>query len=253
MKTLFMLWQLECLKLKRTLALALTFIAPATVVVLNFLVFSQQGERIVGDGVDPWIFFFQQVMVLWSLLMMPLFVTLETALLAGLEHQEGHWGQILAQPVPRWMIYAAKGIAAWTLFAVSLLSLFLLTLGATSLLSILKPAIPFGDFPVPWIRVLYFLGLSFLSAGLVISIHQWIALRSRGFVLPLGVGMVMTVAGMLIMNSEWRVYYPWAMPGIVANGFMMGSVSWSSVAVGAIGGLLLGALAVLDLSRRDVT
>ncbi len=252
MTQILMLLRLEGIKLKGTLALALAFVSPATVVVLNTLVFLQRDPSFMKPGTDAWLFFCQQVLVLWSLLMMPLFVTLETALLAGLENQEGHWRQILCQPVARWKIFAAKGLAAWCLFFVSLLALYAMTMIAGFLLMKLRPAMAFHDFAVPWLRVPAYLGLSLLSAGLIIGIHQWLALRSRNFVLPLGFGMIMTVAGMLIINSSWRVYYPWAMPGIVMNGFISGIVETPSVWAGLIGGCLFGALAVFDLSRREV-
>jgi hypothetical protein len=45
---------------------------------------------------------------LWATLMMPLFITIETALIAGLEHSENQWKNLLAFPIPRWTIYIAN-------------------------------------------------------------------------------------------------------------------------------------------------
>ncbi len=249
--SLFKLVGLECMKLKRTLALVLTFVAPATVVLLEFLMISQRGEHLIGEGINPWVVFFQQNMVFWSLLMMPLFVTLETALLAGLEEQEGHWQHLLVQPVARWRICAAKSLTAGGLFALSLLMLFGLMIAFGGLLGIVRPDLAFASSPIPWSSALGFLGLSLLAAWLLIALHQWVALRWRGFVLPLGFGMVMTVAGMLIMNSEWRNFYPWAMPGVVVNGFIEGTIDWRSVAFGAFGGMIVSVLSIADLARGE--
>lgn len=101
-------------------------------------------------------------------------------------------------------------------------------------------------------RCHFYLCLSFVSTWFIIAVHQWAAFRFPGFVLPLSFGIVMTVAGFIIMNSAWRVYYPWAMPGIIVNGFMKGEVAWSSVWTGLLGGMIVTAVSVVDLARRDV-
>jgi len=34
-------------------------------------------------------------------------------------------------------------------------------------------------------------------------------------------GIVATIGGLVLVNSEWTAAYPWAMPGLIANGFIM--------------------------------
>ena len=93
----------ESLKLRGTLALWMCLIAPATVVALYVLQvsFSEFGMRTGGDPAKAWFAFSQSILVLWLLLMLPLFITLQSALLAGLEHGERQWKHLLALPVPR--------------------------------------------------------------------------------------------------------------------------------------------------------
>ena len=55
-----------------------------------------------------WVFYTQQTLVIWSLLMLPLFVTLETALVAQWEHHSQQWKHLFALPVSRGALYAAK-------------------------------------------------------------------------------------------------------------------------------------------------
>lgn len=71
----------ELLKLKRTFALWMTLIAPALVVALEFLVMFKQGYRLAKSP-DLWPVFNANVSAIWAVLMLPLFVTLEAALLA---------------------------------------------------------------------------------------------------------------------------------------------------------------------------
>src|SRR5687768_8102979 len=90
----------EALKLRGTLALWMCLIAPATVVALYVLqmTFMDYGKRPALPPADAWMMFAQSVLVLWALLMLPLFVTLESALLAGLEHANQQWKHLLALP-----------------------------------------------------------------------------------------------------------------------------------------------------------
>ena len=83
----------EALKLKRTLALRLAIWMPLLMVALQFLMAWQNGVRPMFDQETPWMRLMQQTLVFWSLLVLPLFVTLETALLAGMEHgDQGYQG-----------------------------------------------------------------------------------------------------------------------------------------------------------------
>ena len=59
------------------------------------------------DPAAAWLMFARASSVLWVFLMLPLFVTLESALLAGLEHGERQWKHLLALPA------AAGGRTTW--------------------------------------------------------------------------------------------------------------------------------------------
>ena len=88
MKALYRALVAEMLKMKRTLALWLAIIAPLLVVGLNMAMGYERREFYQSQqlGAQIWFDFGVQTMVLWGLLMMPLFVTLETALVATWEH-----------------------------------------------------------------------------------------------------------------------------------------------------------------------
>src|SRR5574340_188865 len=101
----------ELLKLKRTLALWLAFALPAVIVFLFFLNYFQRGEFLIREDADSWKWLAQNVLILWSMLFLPLFTALETALLSGLEHSEKNWKHLFALPIPRWTIYTAKLLA----------------------------------------------------------------------------------------------------------------------------------------------
>src|ERR1035438_7985206 len=104
----------ELLKMKRTIALKMVVIAPAVVVVLILFMASQSPFTTVNrHGIkNEWTELAALILRFWAVLMLPLYIALETALLAGLDHEGNQWKSLLARPVPRWTLYVAKLIVA---------------------------------------------------------------------------------------------------------------------------------------------
>lgn len=238
----------ETLKLKRTLALWLAFIAPVLVIVLQGMVVLRSGFTIEAD-VDPWGWFTQSTTALWGILMLPLFVTLQTALLANLEHGEKTWKLLYAMPVPRWAIYTAKLILNLGVIGISTLMLWLGQMGGGLLLGTIKPGLHFSDWPVPWLDMLFQAIATYLAVWLIIAIHTWISLRWHSFALASGIGIAATIISFVAVNSEWAPYFPWTQ---VVN--IIGDTPNIplAIAIGVIGCLVVGTVGGWDVTRRDV-
>lgn len=201
----------ECQKLKRTLALAMAFVAPFVVIVLYTLIGHFGAGQIVIAHRNYWGDMTSNSVLLWSLLMMPLFITLETSLLAGLEHADKNWKNLLALPAPRWTIYASK--LAVTIGIVWLAHLVLIAgigLGG-QLLAWLHPALmPMGT---PMRQLVVPMGKVSLAALLAITIQHWISLKWQSFTAALGFGMCAMVVGFVAANSrDYGAFVPWSMP-----------------------------------------
>ena len=98
----------EVLKMKGTVALKMVILAPALVFLLMLVAFSQ----VPPSTHNLWMTFAQSTLNMWALLVMPLYITIQTALIAGLDHSDNHWKSLFARPVPRWTLYVAKlGVA----------------------------------------------------------------------------------------------------------------------------------------------
>ncbi len=141
----------EILKLNRTLALAMIFVAPLAVNFLAWLVIMRTDIK----NPEPWKSLANNTLFVWGILMMPLFTTLETALISGLDHGASAWKHLYALPIPRWTIYAAKQIIAMVLIGASMCVMCIgiwLTGTVTRTLG-LKPNLDFGT-PFPWSTVL---------------------------------------------------------------------------------------------------
>lgn len=242
----------EMLKTKRTLALRLAFIAPLLVVLLEFLIVWQQGAKAGRSRLGMWVSLMQNSLVLWNLLMVPLFVTLQTALLAALEHSNKNWKHLFALPVSRQAIYGAKQVVALALIGISTPVLWLAVIVAGLVLRFLRPGIGF-EAPIPAWRILQFALLSYVCSWLIIAIHTWVAMRSPSFVVAMGVGVAVTVVAVIVLQSEYNIYYPWTLSAVVTRGVIVdGQLNYLALGFGALGGIGLAVLGSWEFARRDV-
>jgi len=242
----------ERLKLRGTLAAWTCVIAPATVVLLYVLqlAVSRVPANFVASPAKSWLMYSQSVLALWLFLMLPLLVTLQSALLAGLEHADHHWKHLLALPLPRGVHYLAKlvTLAAMVLASFAIL-LLLLPLGGLALMA-LKPALGLAGMPdLGWL--LRSLSLAFAASLLIVAVHTWVSVRWRSFTVAVSVGMGATVAGFLVGQSDrFGHWYPWSMPVQVLAG--KGEHASFVVAAGLLGGAAVALLGLADFSRREM-
>lgn len=240
----------ERLKLRGTLAWRLCLIAPALVVTVCVLQILLGGKATaMTDGAQAWHRFSQGVLVLWAFLMLPLYVTLQSALLAGLEHSERQWKHLLALPVPRSAHYLAKW---WTLLALVLLAILVLVLlipvGGGLMMQLGNP-LGLSGAP-PWEFLLTRAVAIFAASLFIISLHAWISIRFSSFTIAVATGMSATVAGFLIAQSaKFGHWYPWSMPTqvLAGAGERIGLITLVSLA----GGVVFLAIGLVDFLRRD--
>ena len=239
----------ELLKTRRTLTFWLALLAPLSVMLLVLALYFQQSELRAHQN-DLWHMLIQTSLVVWSLLMLPLFITLETGLLSALEHHNKTWKQLYALPVPRWTVYASKQVIALGLIGLSMTVLAAMIVGAGLSFRVIKPDWSF-DAPIPWMTLLQSVTLAYLASWLIISLHLWVSARWPSFVAAMGVGIVTTVAGVIFINSDWAKVYPWTLPGWVARGCLQGEAFAVSLALGLVGGIAVALVGGWNVIRRD--
>jgi CubicO group peptidase (beta-lactamase class C family) len=248
MNFLFLALHAEVLKLKRTLAVRMIFVAPLLVALLQF--FIGLNQRRIAPGFKMWEAVFQNSLSVWAIFMLPLLITLETALLAGIEHGEKQWKHLLALPVPRSTVYAAKLLVALALALASTLVLCaLLVLTGYGLLA-LRPE--FGQAGGPDYGWLFqHAGRVWLAAWLIVALHTWIGIRWASFTVALGAGVAGTFFALFAAGARIGKYYPWLLPANALN--LIGGERRGPVALllGGVGGLIVAALGALDFARRD--
>lgn len=233
----------ELRKLNRSLAAALAVAAPGLIAVFTFF-----NTLRIGTA-QPWDMWMVGATGIWAFFMLPMSVTALTALVAHMEHGPRTWDHLRALPLPRWTIYAAKALSVFLVLALMSIGVFVLTWAAVKLAVVLKPELaPTGVFDAS--AYLTTLGRMYLAATLVVVIQLWIALRWSSFVPGLVVGIGGTFFAVVATSARVGVFLPWQMP---VN--MLATEGWrmqTALALGLGGGLILLALMLWHLSRREV-
>lgn len=244
--------QAERLKLRRTLALWLAPLAPLVIVALQLAIVLERQEYYRNQDIsNAWTQYGGQSVFLWTILMLPLFITLETALLANLEHGTQQWKHLHALPVPRGAVYAAKQASAMVIIALSMLAMYLYIVLSGLGLRFLAPGLGF-EAPVPWREFLEYILLAYLASWLMISIHTWVSLRWHSFVVACAVGITAVVVAVVLFQSDWNLWYPWTIPGLVANSLEEGRGLGTQLLIGILGGIFVALLGGWEVTRRDV-
>lgn len=259
----------ELLKIRRTRALLIALVAPYLVALMPFVVALSQGGALVRrPAFSPWIWFADSAFSTWTLILFPLFLSLETALLAAMEHRSSGFKHLFALPVRRGTVYTAKQIAVALLTAASLLLLVLGLAVAGLALRGLRPGLGFED-PVPLGDLLMGAGRIFAASGLILAIHTWMSLRFRSFAPVLSLGILAMVVTVALNSGEAEVWpwFPWSLPFRAARGFGEAAAGEAAageaaageaagepvlLAVGLLGGLAAAFLAGREMTRRDV-
>jgi len=246
----------ETLKMRRTIAWKMAILAPGIVVLLAFFAAWQAPFSTVNRfGPDhEWEALTRFCMRLWAILMLPLYIMLQSALLAGLDHAGGQWRSILARPLPRWTFYAAK---LTFVIGLAVTGSALLVLGIAldgAILPYLQREVVFA--PIPWGMILRNCAQVFGLAFAGLAIQNWISLRWQSFSVAMAAGIVFLVLGVFAgavgqsTDSSLR-FFPSALPMLI----MARNVG--NIAVGlrisVVCGVLVAIAGGIDVCRREVS
>jgi pimeloyl-ACP methyl ester carboxylesterase len=238
----------EVLKLKRTLALRMIFVAPVLAALLGVLVQSAVIAHGRGDLARSfWESHSRGCLTIWAVFLMPLLITLETALLCGIEHAEKQWKHIFVLPLPRYAVYWGKFLVAQGLILASTLVACLLILLSGWLLILAHPSLA-GAGPAPVWPIVGPALQCWLAAGLILSANLWIALRWPNFTVVLGAGIAGTFFALFAQSADASLYYPWLFP---ANALLGGERAATALLLGAGGGILIAILGCIDFVHRE--
>lgn len=239
-------------KINNTLVPWLTLSAPAFVVTVAFVASYSGGDKVYGPGINPWENFSGHVLVGWSLFVFPIYLSLQSALYAGVEHQSKAWPYLYSLPIPKWAIHVSKLIMLVLLIAISHIVLFFLAEGAGWTLAIVKPVYGFQYYSMH--GVLAAASGSLFVAGLGMVALQWlISLYFESFLLPAALGLFATMAGAVSRGFAASYVSPYLWPTSLLNATLdMNEWRFSYVLTSLMFCLLTSTVGVWVL-RRKVT
>jgi hypothetical protein len=238
----------EALKLRRTLALRMT-VLPLIVVLLYLLLGLFGASTLVRQNPDVWASLTRNSVTLWTLLMLPLFITLETSLLAGLEHSDRNWKYLLTMPVPRWTVYVSKFMVALGLVWIAHLVLFSGTMISGMVLRQFAPELKLVHLPIGAIG--WPLAKVSVAVLLAVAIQHWVSLRWPSFIAAMGFGMCAMVIGFMAVNSQdFGPWYPWSLALHTLSPRTTGAIHPTTYS--AVGAAVVTILGAWQFSRRDV-
>jgi len=233
----------EFRKLNRSLAALLAIIAPTLIAVFLFFMMLRNKEA------RPWEEWMQGASATWAFFMLPMSVTALTALIAHMEHGPKSWDHLRALPLPRWRLYAAKAVCVLAVVAVMSAAVLGFSWAAIKVAGLIRPDLaPTGPFELA--KYAATLGKMYLAAGLLVAVQLWVALRFASFVPGLALGIGGVFFAVVATSAKVGVFLPWQMP---IN--MLAREAWrvqTSLALGSVGGLVVLALMLVHLSRREV-
>ena len=232
----------ELLKLRRSLALLLCAAAPTMVVLLAGVMLMEREHS------APWAMFETNLAALWSFFMLPMTVTALTVLITQLEHGPRFWNHLLALPVPRWKLFAAKAAVVALLVAAMTGALLLLIPAAGYAAEALASGTQLTGAP-DLAASATLLARMFAGSLLLMAIQLWVALHFRSFVPPLVVGIGGTFAAVVATGARKGAYFPWIIP---TNALSTDpELAARAIGVGFWGGLALFGLMLVVMSRRQ--
>lgn len=232
----------EIRKLNGSLALLLAVVAPAFPAMLVML------STATSERSSAWSAIFERFMLpIWALFLMPMIVTAFTTLMAQVEYQARGWDHLLALPIRKWQVFAAKALVVlFALAAMTTLALVFTLVGAL-LGSLIGGSTLTGQFPLA--KLLNISGLMLASAFSFVALQTWVAFRFSSFVVSLsfGIGGTMIALAVAMTGTHQADWFPWVLPMKVLSAADPASFAWA----GLTGGLSILILMIFDLSRRS--
>ncbi len=231
----------EFRKLKGSLITVLCLVAPTLVTTLVLLIALRRPSM-------DWEFVFTGTTGLWAFFVLPMTVTAISALMAHIEHGPRAWDHMLALPIHRWRMFAAKAIILMIVIGLMSALLAVETRLAGWLLTVISPAAaPNG--PFPWALAGELLGQMWAASLFMAMIQLWVALRFRSFVAPLTIGLAGTFIAVAAFNAREAMFVPWAMPVSIVGADGVNALP--ALQMGLAGGVITLFAMIVHLSRRE--
>jgi len=256
MKELTVAIQVEAIKLRRTLAFWMMFLAPLGILGVTVLFNVRLAADVSGADKDAWAIMVRDTLGFWVVFMLPMFVALESALMAQLEHSQKMWKHLFSLPSPRWTVYLAKllitmfivGVSTVVLMAGIVLSGWLLQKFG------IRPDFHWVSPNPSWSVAIRAAFLVFILSWCMIALQTYISMKWSSFIVALGIGSVGSMVSFIFGRSVILAQViPWSLPFNALEPYIKQQTSLGlPLLVSLAGTFIFTMLGLWDLHTKDI-
>lgn len=203
----------ELWKCRRTAAYWITLAAAMILPLILLIVYiTRPLAHIQAQGNQPWLWHIDNVWETTAIVFLPMYVILVTSLVVQIEYRSNTWKQVYASPRSYADIFFSKFVVLQLLIISCILLFNILLLIVPYIASVIHKGYKFTSTPIPWSWLFTISGKLYLSVLALSTLQYWLSLRIRNYIVPLALGLVLLVAGLIAHNWEYIAYHPYAYP-----------------------------------------
>lgn len=241
----------EMLKTKRTASFNFTLVIAAIIPAILLLNVLTGGGDLDAIRKDPLNAMFELGAERTGFMFFPLFLILICTLLPQIEYRNNTWKQVFVSPQIKFNVFLAKFLNINLLIILFLIAniLFMMLVIVVTHFSI--PALNVLNQPFDATRFFVRTVNTYIIMLALCTFQFWLGLRNRNFIIPISVGLVLWITGMIMIfeDSKFVNFFPYSFqsfPFVSKLQPKITQVAWTSV-VYAIIFLLFG---FLDFRKR---
>ena len=239
----------------RTASFYLTLIGAAVGPVMYLLNVLIDENEIDASETDPLNAIFKILSDMNGTALFPLFIILICTLLPQIEYRNNTWKQVFASPQTKVNVFLAKFMNVHLLMLVFLIATHLFMFLTIVAVNFIKPTLNLFEHPLNVSTVLVNAANAYILLLAVCAIQFWMGLRSRNFIVPIGIGFALWLAGTIMAvqyKSDLVFYFPYsfhAFPVSTKLKSQLTQVAWTSLGYA----LLFLIVGFFDFRRRTVS
>lgn len=205
----------EIQKTKRSAALWICVLGSGFIPVIFVLMYTLNSKEFTKQLKEtPWEEHFAMGWQVFSAFLLPVFVILVCSMIVQIEYKNNTWKQVFSSPQSIGNIFLSK----YSTILLMVLLLFVLfnffMFGAAVLANLIHREYTFFDKGMDMNDLLKTNLKFFISLLAIISIQYWLSLRIKNFIVPIGIGLALLIACIIIQPWEHIYKVPYAMPFI---------------------------------------
>ncbi|SDF62498.1 hypothetical protein SAMN04487996_111309 [Dyadobacter soli] len=211
MKTRFLAntWA-EFIKTKRSFALWLTVLAAAFIPAINAFILLERPEILLTKFEQtPWLTFCRFNWKNVAAVILPMYIILITNLVVQIEFRNNTWKQIYASPRSFADIFFSKLLVIQFLVPCYIICFDCFVILSGLLVHSINASYKLVIESIDWKNLLLISSRIYLGSLAISVIQYWLSLRFRNFVIPLGFGLGLWITGIILMDWDKSIYYPY--------------------------------------------